>query len=930
MDKLIRTQGVAPVYLAAVIGITITVSLVFIAYDNVYEQAKEKSDSRAVIIKDNITRKINSINEAIYGMRTLFDASNKVDADEFRILSDNLLARHPYIESAIYLKKITSKQRKIFEEDMRDNGYINFSITEKDNNKFASSRVKDEYYAVVYKEPFTPLNAKYLGFDYLSSETFRKSIDRAIDSTEASTSYRMLDGKNTQIYAVFIAVYAGKSRPEAVAERRRTSVGVIALHIDATKLAESYSKYEITLDLNGLEDELGHTLLHYDFDQSIFKNNWVIEQLENLYRFSTMGETYRLHIRTPLLWNEFDKSLIGVSAFLGLLITWLIILQVKSIVNRNHELYRRNTSIIKLVQERTEELAIEKERALITLESIADAVITTDNQGCIDYLNPIAESITGWTREEALGLPVHEVFVVQNESTQMALDYRLIYKSIENAKVVKISEDVTVINKIDLHETSVEISTAPIKGAGSEINGAVVVSHDVSNARRLAQEMTYLATHDNLTELPNRVLLLDRLVQFISRGPWNQKYLAVLFLDLDRFKLVNDTYGHDVGDELLRHVANRLVSCLREGDTVSRLGGDEFVIILVDLASPSDVNKIAEKIIQVFNTPFQVVDKEFYTTASIGICIYPKDSDSALELMKKADIAMYRAKAAGKNNYVLYDAAMGKSDAGELSLETDLRRAVEREEFELYYQPQVDALSGTVVGVEALIRWDRPEHGLVSPLEFIPVAEETGLIIQIGRWVLDKAAEQCRQWQDLGLPRVSVSVNISAVQFQRGSVFNDVKNALKKAKLEPKYFGLELTEGTLAKDPQGAINVLNRLNEIGIKLSIDDFGTGYSSLSYLKQFCVSTLKVDRCFIKDLLTDPDDAAMCTAIISIAHNLNLHVIAEGVENNEQLEFLKNYNCHTIQGYIFSRPLSNDNIIRYLAEQKKNQVIPLKAKN
>ncbi len=928
MEKLVKNQSSMSVYLAAIIGIIITASLVFIAYDNAYEQAKEKSDARTVAIKDNIIKKIHSISEVIHGMRILFDASNEVNSDEFRLLSRNILARHSYIETAMFLKKIEANKRKIFEKNMQDNGYINFSITEENNGRFVSSRIRDEYYTVVYREPFTPINAKYIGFDYLSSEIFRNPISQAIDSMEARTSYRIDDIKNSQKYAVFIAVYAGKSRPKTITERRKTSIGVIALHIDATKLADAYSKYEITLDLNELNDA-SHTLLHYDFDKSIFNNAWVISQLENRYRFNTEGKTYGLHIRTPLLWNEFDKSLIGISAFLGLFITWLIILQVRSIVNRNDELYRRNASINQLVQERTKELAIEKERALTTLESIADAVITTDDQGCIDYLNPIAESITGWTRQEAFGLPVHEVFVVKNETTQSEFDYHLIYKSIENAEVVKIVEDVTVINRNNSHETSVEISTAPIKSAANEINGAVVVSHDVSNARQLAQEMTHLATHDDLTSLPNRVLLLDRLVQFISRGPWNKKYLAVFFLDLDRFKLVNDTYGHDVGDELLRHVANRLVSCLRDGDTVSRLGGDEFVIVLRDLASPSDVHKIAEKIIRVFNTPFQLVDEEFYTTASIGICIYPKDSDSALELMKKADIAMYRAKASGKNNYVLYDEKMSKNDARELSLETDLRRAVEREEFELYYQPQVDAISGTVVGVEALIRWNRPKHGLVSPLEFIPVAEETGLIIQIGRWVLNKAAEQCKQWQELGLPKVRVSVNISAVQFQSGSIFNDVKNVLERVKLDPKYFGLELTEGTLATDPQAAINTLNRLNDMGIKLSIDDFGTGYSSLSYLKQFCVSTLKIDRCFIKDVLTDPDDAAMCTAIISIAHNLNLHVIAEGVEDNEQLEFLKRHKCHTIQGYFFSSPLSNDNIIQYLAKQK-GRVIPFKAQN
>jgi len=923
MRKTFKTHSQFTIYLSLTIGLIITASLFFIAYNNSFEQAKQKSDAQTVIIKDNITRKINSIDEALFGMRTLFDASNEVDADEYRLLSENLLVRHPYIEASMYLKKVSSTNRNLFEEEMKDNGFISFSITDYNNNSYVRSSERENYFPVIFKEPFTPLSVKHLGFDYFSIENFRHSINQAIESAQATTSRQIA---HSQKYAVFIAVYAGKTTPISITERKRTVTGVIALRIDTTKLAESYSKYDITLNLKDHNSEAFHSLLHYDFSTSLHNRNWVISLLNNKYYINTNGDTYELDIKTPLLWRDLNKSLIATATISGLLITILILLQVRSMVNRNNELHQRNTEIKELVKSRTKELAIEKERALTTLESIADAVITTDAQGNVDYLNPIAESITGWSREEVLGVPVHEVFVVQNETTHAPFDYNLVYQCIENTKVVKISDDVTVINKNDSHETSVEISVASIKSGKDKTNGVVVVSHDVSDARRLAQEMTYLATHDDLTSLPNRILLIDRLVQAISRGPWNNKYLAVLFLDLDRFKLVNDTHGHDVGDELLRHVADRLTSCLRTGDTVSRLGGDEFVIILRDLANPSDIRNIANKVIEAFNTPFLLVDDEFYSTASIGISLYPKDGESALELMKKADIAMYRAKSLGKNNYVLYNDEMGKHDARELTLETELRHAIDRDEFELYYQPQVNAVTGNIVGTEALIRWNSPKHGFVSPIEFIPLAEETGLIIPIGQWVLKEATAQCKNWQTLGFPPIKVSVNISATQFERGNIFADVKSVLASTNLSPKYLELELTEGTLAKEPQAAINTLNKLNDIGIKLSIDDFGTGYSSLSYLKQFCVSTLKIDRCFVKDILTDADDAAMCTAIISIANNLNLRVIAEGVEENEQLEFLKQHNCSIIQGYIFSKPLSNDDFIHYLnQQQQQNKVIP-----
>ncbi len=918
MRKSTTKQSTYSTYLAIAIGVLITASLVFIAFNYTYEQAKETSDSRTAIIKDNITRKINSIDEAIFGMRTLFDASSEVDADEFRLLSENLLKRHPYIESTIYLEKISSNKRETFELNMKDNGYINFTITELKNDKFIPANNKTTYYPVLYKEPFTPVNAKHLGFDYLSVNTFKTAINHAIESAQAITSAKIDGKKDEQKYAVFIAIYAGKTTPDTLAERQKTITGIIALHIDATKLAAADANYHINLSIK-YNNSSPNTLLRYDYKPTISQNDWTLNFLHNKYQIITNGDTYALDVKTPLLWSKLDKTLISVAIIIGLIVTFLIFLQTKVIVNHNNELHYRNSKIKELVNARTKELAIEKEKAITTLESIADAVITTDAHGYINYLNPIAESITGWTRDEAYGLPIHEVFVIKNEQSHTPIEYSIVFECIKQATVVEIPGDVTIINKNNFHETSVEISTAPIKDTQNKIIGVVVVSHDVSDARRLAQEMTHLATHDDLTALPNRVLLNDRLTQAISRSPWNNKTLAVLFLDLDRFKLVNDTHGHNVGDELLKHVANRLLSCLRDGDTVSRLGGDEFVIVLTDLASTSDINSIADKIIQIFESPFELADEEFYSTASVGISVYPKDGKSALELMKKADIAMYRAKSLGKNNYVLYSDEMSKQDARVLKLETDLRHAIEREEFELHYQPQVDAKSKKIIGAEALIRWNNPNLGSISPLEFIPIAEETGLIIPIGQWVLKKAAEQCKNWQEIGLPDISVSVNISAIQFERGSIFNDVKRVLHHANLEPKYLELELTEGTLAKDPKSAVNTLNKLHDMGIKLSIDDFGTGYSSLSYLKQFCVSTLKIDRSFVKDIMTDPDDAAMCTAIISIAQNLHLHVVAEGVEDSDQLEFLINHNCNTIQGYYFSKPLPNDLFIEYLSRYK-----------
>ena len=861
-------------------------------------------------------------------MRSLFDASTQVDADEFRILANNLLHRHPYIISSMYLKRVQNSQRTMFENHMKDDGYINFSIKDKIDDKYAPSSTREIYFPVLYKEPFTPINAKQLGHDKLSDDKLKQAINRAIDTGKTATSLLLTSSDRTNAYTIFIAVYAGKTVPTTQNQRRSNISGVIALQVNATKLVPTPLHRDVVLKIK--EDQNSHftELANHQNITSISSDDWVLSLKKNYFQIETDAELYTVKIHTPIFWHEIDKTLIISAGLTGLLITLLISIQVHSIINRNNKLRRHNEEIEEIIKSRTKELALEKERAITTLESIADAVITADDQGCIDYLNPVAESLTGWSRDEAFGEPVHRVFTLQNELTGIPVNYDLVNECMTKTKIAKTTEHVAVVNRRTFNKTAVEISATPIRSAVDKTSGAVVVSHDVSDARRLAREMTHLATHDELTGLPNRILLMDRLVQAISRYPWNRKIIAVAFLDLDRFKLVNDTHGHDVGDELLRSVAKRLTSCLRKGDTVSRLSGDEFVIILRDISSMNDIEYIANKIISAFETPFQLVDEEFYSSASIGISIYPKDGESALALMKHADIAMYRAKSQGKHKYVLYSNDMGKQDPRELTLETGLRHAIEQEEFELYYQPQVDARNDMVTGVEALIRWNNPKHGLVSPLEFIPLAEKTGLIIPIGQWILKEATKQCKNWQNLGLPPIKVSVNISAVQFERGNIFNDVKAVLNNTGLAPKYLGLELTEGSLAKDPQTAINTLNKLNEIGVQLSIDDFGTGYSSLSYLKQFCVNTLKIDRCFVKDVLTDTDDAAMCAAIISIARNLKLNVIAEGVENKAQLEFLKRHDCYSIQGFYFSKPLPNDELIKYLAERSlQHKIIPFK---
>lgn len=436
--------------------------------------------------------------------------------------------------------------------------------------------------------------------------------------------------------------------------------------------------------------------------------------------------------------------------------------------------------------------------------------------------------------------------------------------------------------------------------------------------RKLAEErLLHLAHYDVLTSLPNRVLFYDRLKQALAQARRNQWITGVMFIDLDRFKNVNDTLGHAVGDNLLQQVSERLIGSVRTGDTVGRLGGDEFAIVLSDLSSAQDANLVAQKIMVSFKEPFKLAGVELYVTASIGITLYPDDSTDQETLIKNADAAMYRAKAVGRNSYRFYTPEMNARALELLSLENSLRRALERDEFVLYYQPKASVADGHIVGVEALLRWQHPDRGLVSPGEFMPVLEETGLIVPVGEWVLKAVCEQIRTWQRAGITPVPVAVNFSPRQFASRDLGDTIKRVLDEQQVDPRLIEVEITESSLMSNLEETALILKYVGDLGVGLSIDDFGTGYSSLAYLKRFPFDSLKVDRSFVQDLTTDADDATITRALISMAHNLGLKVVAEGVETEAQLAFLVEHGCDEIQGFFFSRPLIAEECGAWLKE-------------
>jgi|CZKO01.1.fsa_nt_gi diguanylate cyclase (GGDEF)-like protein/PAS domain S-box-containing protein len=567
-----------------------------------------------------------------------------------------------------------------------------------------------------------------------------------------------------------------------------------------------------------------------------------------------------------------------------------------------------------------EALFEERERAQVTLKSIGDAVVSIDARGNVTYLNIVAETMTGWSRDEAAGHSVEEVLRIVDVTTREIVPNPMALAIREN-KTVDLKANCVLIRR-DGVETSIEESAAPIHDRQGQVTGAVMVFHDVSMARALSLKMYHLAQHDGLTDLPNRMLLDDRLAQAITLCHRNQQKLAVLFLDLDRFKHINDTLGHDFGDRVLRNAAQRLLQCVRSSDTVSRQGGDEFVIVLSEIAHSQDAEGCAAKILSALSVPVRIDEHDLYITASIGIATYPDDGNDAETLLKHADLAMYHAKANGFNTFQFFEPGMNARAAERHLLENGLRHAIEREQFVLHYQSKINLATGAIVGVEALVRWCHPERGLILPGQFLAIAEESGLIVPIGRWVMTECCNRARAWRDAGLPPIRMAINISAVELRTKGFVSGVRAMLTQAKLEPSDLELELTETFLLQNADSTAAVLEALKDVGVRLALDDFGTGYASLSHLRRFPIDTLKIDRSFVRDIAMDSDDASIVRAVIGMGKSLDMQVVAEGVETSEQFDFLRQQGCPEGQGYYFSEPIVAAEFARNLGRHPSGQ--------
>ncbi|MFC0236599.1 EAL domain-containing protein [Fictibacillus phosphorivorans] len=550
------------------------------------------------------------------------------------------------------------------------------------------------------------------------------------------------------------------------------------------------------------------------------------------------------------------------------------------------------------------------------IESANDSIILSDRTGTIISWNKGAELIFGFTEKEVLG-----------KNLQIIIPYKFRKAHKEGMERYLLSGEPKVIgNTVELEGVRKDQSEFPIElslAAWQEDNQVYFSSiiRDITERKRNEKKINQMVYRDPLTGLPNRLLLNDRLSQALELADENKQTIGIMFIDLDRFKYINDTLGHAVGDQLLIEIAKRIQACVGKNDTVCRQGGDEF-IVLIPNTTADEVSKIAQQIVDLFSSSVMVNEQELFVTPSIGIAMYPGDGRDIETLIKNADTAMYRVKEQGKNNFQFYTPEMNEAVTKKMKLEIGLRKALERNEFKIVYQPQIDVETGDIIGVEALLRWHHPEWGTISPAEFIPIAEETGLILQIGEWVLHGACRQNKTWQNAGYAPLRMAVNISSRQFQQSDLVERVSRILRETELEPQYLELELTE-SIIQDSKYAVAKMQQLKEMGIHLSIDDFGTGYSSLSYLKTFPIHTLKIDQSFTRNIYADPKDASLVETIIAMAHNLDLKVIAEGVETEEQLQFLQQKQCNEAQGYYFSRPISAEELAEILQERSVSEV-------
>ncbi len=866
--------------------------------------------------------------EQVMVVNGLFGTMGAVSREQFKSFTAPLLARYPEIQALSYQHLLMDGDRKRYEAKMRRH-FPDFYISEFVDGKQRPAALRDTYNVVEYIQPYEG-NERALGLDTSRTKDHADARLRSRKSGQAAATGLLSLVQVKGFHAGFLVlapVYMRGAPIDTEALRQRAVVGETAIVFRVDHLIHTLLNRGGFLDTPGIAINI-YAASSAQQSQLAFRDGTPFRPIPTdglipawlLYdhaqpksaSFSVAGSPWYMEVaQAPVPFMSTQSG--SLYALLGGILSSLLaagavysLVSRKSIIERvtSERTSALRTDNLRLAEDLALRMRTEKSLRLRekVIEVSSNAVIICSAAApeyAIEYVNPAFVSITGFSAEEVIGKSLRSL---QGASQD--------HQNIEeiSAALREKREGHAVLRNYRKDGTGYwnDLYIAPVRDDDGEIINFVVAQYDISAVMRYEAELEFQARHDALTGLANRNLLNERLERAISNARHGGTELWVVFVDLDRFKFVNDTLGHEAGDILLKTLAERLKLAVREADTVARMGGDEFVLVLPEGAGRDAGMAVIQNIMDAVAKPLLIQSHEFFLTCSIGIAAYPSDGGTAEALTKHADIAMYRAKELGRNTWQFYAPSMSERTLERLEIEADLRHALERDEFALYYQPQLDLATGNIVGMEVLLRWIHPVHGTIAPSRFIALAEEMGLIIPIGAWVLRQACVQTKAWHQAGLGELRVAVNLSPRQFTQKGLVQSIAAVLDDTGLDARHLELEVTESMVMSDVDNAITILRQLKHLGVQIAIDDFGTGYSSLSYLRRFPIDVLKIDQSFVRDITLVEDDAAIVRAIISLAHGLRLKVIAEGVETAEQLSFLRDHGCNQVQGYLFSRPV------------------------